>query len=102
VDASEAAAPAPAAPGTHGPQRSRTRFALTAVYEPDSGGWIRGQLLELPGVITAAPNLKEARSSIRDALAEYLAASEPIAPSAVAEVEELVLEIVDGEQLDRS
>jgi hypothetical protein len=75
---------------------------LTAVYEPDTGGWVRGQLVELPGVITAAPNLKEARSSIRDALVEYLAASEALAQSAGAEVEELVLEIVDGDGRDRS
>jgi hypothetical protein len=45
---------------------------------------------------------QEARSSIRDALVEYLAASEPLAQSAGAEVEELVLEIVDGDRRDRS
>lgn len=78
-----------------------TRLALTAVYEPDTGGWVRGHLVELPGVITAAPNLKEARSSIRDALTEYLAASETVAQGPGVEVEELVLEIVPDEATGR-
>jgi predicted RNase H-like HicB family nuclease len=76
-------------------QATPTRIALTAVYEPDTGGWIAAHLVELPGVITAAPSLKEARSSIRDALAEYLAAyEEPPAPSG-GEVERIMLELAD-------
>ena len=34
---------------------------LNAVYEPVENGWTQGRLIELPGVITAAPTLAEAK-----------------------------------------
>jgi predicted RNase H-like HicB family nuclease len=47
---------------------------LHVVFEPDEEGWVRATIEELPGVITCAPTLEEARELIRDALAEWLAA----------------------------
>ncbi len=48
------------------------QIKLTAVYEPVENGWTQGRLIELPGVITAAPTLAQAKEMLRDALAEYL------------------------------
>ena len=47
-------------------------IAFTAVFEPVEGGWIQARLVEIPGVITAAPTRAEASESLVDALAEYL------------------------------
>ena len=47
---------------------------LHVVFESDDEGWVRATIEELPGVITCAPTLEEARELIRDALAEWLAA----------------------------
>ena len=47
---------------------------LHVVFEPDEQGWVRATIEELPGVITCAPTLEEARALVRDALAEWLAA----------------------------
>jgi predicted RNase H-like HicB family nuclease len=72
-----------------------TKLKLTAVYEPVEDGWIQGRLVELPGVITAAPTLAEAKEMLRDALVEYLASfdSAPTASAPGAETEELLLTI---------
>lgn len=68
---------------------------LTAIYEAVEDGWIQGRIAELPAVITAAPNLEEAKEMLRDALAEYLASlqSSPQASSPGADREELELTI---------
>ena len=47
---------------------------FTAHFEVVEGGWIQAQLQELPGVITAAPTLPEAKAMLVDALREYLLA----------------------------
>lgn len=47
---------------------------LHVVFEPDEKGWIRATVEELPGVITCAPTLDEARELVRDALDEWLKA----------------------------
>jgi predicted RNase H-like HicB family nuclease len=47
---------------------------LHVVFEPDEAGWIRATIEELPGVITCAPTLDEARTLVRDALNEWLQA----------------------------
>lgn len=47
---------------------------LHIVFEPDEEGWVRATIEELPGVITCAPTLDEARELVRDALAEWLQA----------------------------
>jgi predicted RNase H-like HicB family nuclease len=72
-----------------------TDLKLTAVYEPVEDGWIQGRIAELPGVITAAPSLGEAKTMLRDALAEYLASfkTAPGASAPGAESEELELTI---------
>jgi predicted RNase H-like HicB family nuclease len=50
------------------------RVTFTAVYEPVENGWIQARLAELPGVITAAPTLEQAKELLADALREYLLA----------------------------
>ena len=47
---------------------------LHVVFEPDEEGWVRATVEELPGVITCAPTLDEARKLVRDALDEWLQA----------------------------
>ena len=47
---------------------------LHVVFEPDEEGWVRATIEELPGVITCAPTLDEARKLVRDALDEWLLA----------------------------
>ena len=47
---------------------------LHVVFEPDEDGWVRATIEELPGVITCAPTLEEARELVRDALDEWLKA----------------------------
>ena len=46
--------------------------AFTAVFEDVENGWVQARLVEIPGVITAAPTRAEATESLVDALAEYL------------------------------
>ncbi len=48
------------------------QVAFTAVYEDVENGWVQARLVEIPGVITAAPTREEATESLLDALAEYL------------------------------
>jgi predicted RNase H-like HicB family nuclease len=82
----------------HRPDRSRrtpTQLSLTVIYEADAGGWVRGRLAELPGVITAAPTIKQARPMIRDALGEYLASFGPVSEKGAIEIEALELRIAD-------
>ena len=51
-----------------------SRISLTAVYEPVENGWTQARIEELPGVITAAPTLEEAKELLADAVREYLLA----------------------------
>jgi predicted RNase H-like HicB family nuclease len=73
----------------------KTEIKLTAVYESADDGWTQGRLVELPGVITAAPTLAEAKTMLRDALVQYLASfdSAPDATTPGAETEVLALTI---------
>ena len=52
--------------------RVTNQVSFTAIYEPVENGWTQARLVELPGVITAAPSLDEAKESLVDALREYL------------------------------
>ena len=47
---------------------------LHVVFESDEQGLVRATIEELPGVITCAPTLDEARELVRDALDEWLQA----------------------------
>jgi predicted RNase H-like HicB family nuclease len=49
-----------------------SHVAFTAVYEDVENGWVQARLVEIPGVITAAPTRDEATEMLLDALAEYL------------------------------
>ena len=60
---------------------------LHVAFEPDQGGWVRATIEELPGVITCAPTLEEARELIRDALAEWLSALTGAERAAIGEQE---------------
>ena len=51
-----------------------TAMELHVVFEPDEAGWVRATIEELPGVITCAPTIEEARKLVRDALDEWLLA----------------------------
>ena len=50
-----------------------TTLTWTAVFDEVEDGWIQGRIAELPGVITAAPSLEQAKDDLVDALHEYLA-----------------------------
>ena len=50
------------------------RMDLHVVFEPDEQGWVRATIEELPGVITCAPTIDEARDLVREALDEWLSA----------------------------
>lgn len=49
-------------------------LSWTALFDTVEDGWVQGRIAELPGVITAAPTMAEAKASLVDALHEYLAA----------------------------
>lgn len=51
-----------------------TTFELTARFEPVENGWVQAQILEIPGVITAAETQAQAEDLLVDALREYLLA----------------------------
>jgi len=50
----------------------RELLQLTPIYEQVEGGWTQAGLVELPGVITAAPSREEAQDMLLDALREFL------------------------------
>jgi predicted RNase H-like HicB family nuclease len=50
------------------------QFELTAVFQPDEGGWFFAYLAEIPGVATQGRSLAEARMMLADALREYMLA----------------------------
>ncbi|HEV8635734.1 MAG TPA: hypothetical protein VG370_16020 [Chloroflexota bacterium] len=50
------------------------KVSFTAVFEPVENGWTQARIAELPGVVTAAPTLDEAKEMLLDALREYLLA----------------------------
>lgn len=45
---------------------------LTPSYEQLEGGWPQAALVELPGVITAAPSREEAQDMLLDAFREFV------------------------------
>jgi predicted RNase H-like HicB family nuclease len=47
-------------------------LTYTALFEAVENGWTQARIAELPGVITAAPSLEEAKEWLVDALREYL------------------------------
>ena len=51
---------------------TRELLHLTPVFEQVEGGWVQAGLVELPGVITAAPSREEAQDMLLDALREFL------------------------------
>lgn len=58
-------------------------LSLTVLYEPVDEGWIQATIEGLPGVVTAAPTLAEAKEAIVDALREWLLAFGDARPDAV-------------------
>lgn len=53
--------------------KSVDRLRLTAVYEPDDGGWVYAHVLEIPGINTSAPTKAEAKAMLVDAARELIA-----------------------------
>jgi predicted RNase H-like HicB family nuclease len=90
-------------PGPASTPRSRSRRAIAAPWaatvsartasKRSRTAGCRAGVAEMPGVITAAPTLEEAKSMIRDALREYLASyrSDPVATPPGAETEAIRL-----------
>ncbi len=60
----------------------RELLQLTPVYQQVENGWTQAELVELPGVITAAPSREEAQEMLLDALREFLLSFGP-APTSV-------------------
>jgi hypothetical protein len=60
---------------------------LTPVYQQVENGWTQASLIELPGVITAAPSRDEAQEMLLDALREFLLSFGPGPMSAPTNVE---------------
>jgi predicted RNase H-like HicB family nuclease len=49
------------------------------VFDTVESGWVQARIAELPGVITVAPTIDEAKADLIDALHEYLASlAEPL------------------------
>jgi predicted RNase H-like HicB family nuclease len=70
-------------------------LTLTVIYEPVEEGWVQARIEQLPGVITVAPTVEEAREMLADALLESLASfageAPPDAPGARRETLDLRL-----------
>lgn len=76
----------------------RELLQLTPVYQQVESGWTQAELVELPGVITAAQSREEAQEMLLDALREFLLSFGPV-PAAVpmgSEPDALMLTIVVG------
>ena len=71
------------------------QISFTAVYEQVENGWTQARIEQLPGVITAAPSLKEAKELLADALREYLLSlGEPAKAAPQGSVERGRVEVV--------
>ena len=63
---------------------------LTAIYQPQPGGWIFACIAEIPGVITQGRTMEEAREMLADALEQMLECNKELrlaetAPGAIVE-----------------
>ncbi len=56
------------------------QLTLIVERDPDSN-WLVGEILELPGCFTQAPNMAELEVNIHEAIAVYLETAENIQPS---------------------
>jgi len=56
-------------------------FTVVLERDPESG-WLVGEVVELPGCYTQAPDLPTLESNIREAIGAYLAAAETTEPQA--------------------
>jgi hypothetical protein len=65
----------------------RELLQVTPVYQQVENGWTQASLIEMPGVITAAPSRDEAREMLVDALREFLLSFGPGPKSAPMSVE---------------
>ena len=55
--------------------------SYTVVIERDAeSGWLVGEVVELPGCYTQAPNLPSLESNIREAISVYLNTASPEEP----------------------
>jgi len=56
-------------------------FTVVLERDPESG-WLVGEVVELPGCYTQAPDLPTLESNIREAITAYLGAGETTEPQA--------------------
>jgi predicted RNase H-like HicB family nuclease len=75
-----------------------TDLTWTAVFETVEEGWVQARVAELPGVITTAPSLGEAKALLLDAVREYLLSlrQEPPEPTAESAVRESLHVVIDA------
>jgi len=55
------------------------RFTILVERDPDSD-WLVGEVVELPGCYTQAPNMSELEKNIREAIRVYLETAQDIQP----------------------
>lgn len=72
----------PVQPYSGSVDNARELLQLTPVYQRVENGWTQAELLELPGVITAAPDREEAQELLLDALREFLLSFGPMPEAA--------------------
>ena len=75
-----------------------TDLTWTAVFETVEEGWVQARVAELPGVITVAPSLAEAKVLLVDAVREYLLSlhQEPVEPAAESAWREALHVVIDA------
>ncbi len=55
-------------------------FTIVVERDPESG-WLVGEVVELPGCYTQAPDLPALEANVKEAIRAYLAISEPEEPT---------------------
>ena len=59
---------------------SRTHTFTVVIERDPESGWLVGQVVELPGCYSQAPDMASLEPNMREAIAAYLAASEKDEP----------------------
>lgn len=54
----------------------KRHFTLVVEHDPESG-WLVGEVVELPGCYTQAPNLPVLEANVQEAILAYLKTAEP-------------------------
>ena len=60
-------------------QQAKQTFTMVVERDPESG-WLVGEVVELPGCYSQAPDLQQLEANVREAIEAYLKAREADAP----------------------